>query len=505
MRRFPFSRSQWNICANYTVLTVLALCCIALNGCGSKAGGAAGPMGGPGGGPAPLTVVVTDEVQQRDIQLYIYVPGQTVPYKYVDITARVSGYLEKLYFQNGSIVKEGDKLALIEQDQYEIALKVAQAELDSAKAKEALAKANLERSKQLIDSRAMSPEEYNQRQAEFDMARAATARAEAAIEQAKLNLRYTIITAPIPGKTTKNLVDIGNFVSPGNRITATGASGEATPSDKLLSIAQMDPMYVDFQISDKQFADIKERMGYRQSFDEEMRKLNAENVPAAAAEEKKEEEKPEDVKKDAAAMLPSLNNNTAGDGDRRIDISLTTGVDVLSADYPVRGRVVYLADNRITYATGGITLRGEVRNPRLNVNGNEDYMIYPGQICRVRIPYEKVRDAVLVSESAILTDLDTKYVLVIVKEMYTPKDQFGKPKIDPKTDEPVPATEQYVIHRRTIKTGPLLDTQERIVKEGLEKGETYIVKGVQRARIGTPVNPVKLADFEEQRVKIDSK
>lgn len=469
---------------------------VLFGGCSRQGGpsmGAGGMMGG-----APKTEVIVDEVQQSDVQLYIYVPGQTAPYKYVDITARVSGYLENLYFQSGSIVKKGDKLALIEQEQYQIALEAAEAMLANAHAREALAKANVDRAKQLVESRALSPEEYQQRQAEYDMSRATVKTAKTSIRQAALDLEYTEIIAPIPGKTTKNLVDVGNFVSPTNVISANSAMGDTTPSAKLLSIAQMDPMYIDFKISDKQFADMKERMGFRDSYDQLMNEQDQalSSEPDAAADQNPNPAS--NSNESYNEILPSLENGKSKGNNPRIDVSLTTGMDVISQDFPLSGHIVAMIDNKINYETGQVTVRGEVRNPLLKIGDHEDYLLYPGQICRVRIPYENVKDAVLVHEESILTDLDTKYVLVIKKEMVSPKDPFGRPILGP-DQKPLPATEEYVVHRQDIQIGRLLDTQMRIVLEGLEKGQSYIVKGVQRARIGAVVQPTSLADFEKRR------
>jgi multidrug efflux system membrane fusion protein len=128
----------------------------------------------------------------------------------------------------------------------------------------------------------------------------------------------------------------------------------------------------------------------------------------------------------------------------------------------------------------------------------EDYRIYPGQVCRVRIPKETVKDAVLIREGAILTDLDTKYVLVVTRRMYHPKDATGKPKLDENKKE-IPPYETDVVERRDIKMGGLLDTQMRIVLSGLKPGETYIVHGVQRVRIGSEVQPTTLEEYESRR------
>lgn len=439
---------------------------------------------GPGGMGIPKSEVVVDSVMQDDVQLYIYVEGKTVQYKAVDVRVRVAGFLEELFFRSGAIVKEGDRLALIEQDQYEIALDAAKAELANSEAREALAKSNLERAKQLVEERAMSPEEYQERQATYDMAKATVALGKANVRKAELDLQYTVMRAPIPGKTTNNLVDVGNYINP--------SGGDAV----LLKINQLDPIYVDFTLSDRQFADLKERMSFLDVYERSI--LDDPNQEPTLKNDRAVDTEGDQTEK-FQQTLPALNGNYDHTEKQVIDVSMTTSQDIFSIDYPLRGEIVALIDNKFTWETASITLRGQLKNPLLHIKGgNEDFMIYPGQVCRVRIPHEKVRDAVLVHEEAILTDLDTKYVLVLKEEDYVPRDRMGQPMKGPDGNE-IPATKEFVVHRRDIRIGRLLDTQQRIVLSGLEKGETYIVKGVQRARIGAPVTPITLNEYNKRR------
>ncbi|MDR0329006.1 MAG: efflux RND transporter periplasmic adaptor subunit [Planctomycetaceae bacterium] len=446
----------------YLFSCLLCLSLALLGGC-KKAGGAMGPGGMMGGlgGPTKPPVVVIDTVKQNDVPIYRYPSGRTVASKEVDIRTRVSGFLEQLFFEPGAIVKEGDRLALVEQATYQIALESAKAELANSVAQSSLAKSTLDREKLLLDRGSGTLEQVQTQQANYDVALAAIDRANASIHNAELNLQYTDLRSPISGKTTKNLVDIGNFVSP------TGAQSV------LLSITQLDPMFVEFQLSDREFIDLKERAGLKDAFHQ-------------------------------AATAPA--ENPDGDGAERpvalvgmpIDVSLMTGVDVFKFDFNIQGKIVAVVDNQIGYGTAQITLRAEIQNPLVKTNGTEDYLIYPGQVCRVRLLYETVQDAVLVREGAILTDLDTKYVLVVSKRMYQPKDALGKPKLDENGKE-IPPYEADIVERRDIVLGRLLDSQMRIVTKGLAPGESYIVHGLQRVRVGMECETTPFDEYEKSR------
>ena len=417
-------------------------------------------------GPAPpKTEVIVTNVAQDDVRIYIYTDGLTVPSNSVEIRTRVSGYLEELFFEPGAIVKKGDQLAQIEKASYDIALLAAKAELANSEARAALAVANLEREKVLLEKGAGTQADYQTQLANYEMALAAIELANASIRNAQLNLDYTTLHSPITGKTTKYLVDPGNFVSP------TGVQAV------LLSITQLDPMFVEFKLSDRQFSDLKDRLGFREVF------YKAVSTP--------EEEQGENPSARPLAL-------TGMD----VDVSLMTGVNVFNFDFNIPGKVVALVDDRISFA-GQITLRAEVRNPLLNTDASDDYMLYAGQVCRVRVPYEVVKNAVLVREEAILTDLDTKYVLVVARGMYQPRGTDGKPLLDDDGNE-VPPYETDIVERRDIEIGRLLDTQMRIVedhplKPGVKPGETYIVQGLQRVRIGMEVKPTTLQDYEIRR------
>ena len=437
---------------------LLCLFCLSLpllSGCAKQAG-----AGSPARGAPPAEVIV-DTVKVEDRQIYIYADALTVPSIAVDIRARVPGFLEKLFFKPGAIVRKGAPLAQIERASYEIALMAAKAELANTEAQAELAKANLEREERLLEQRAGTVEAVQTAKANYDMALARIEIAKANIQRAELDLEYTDLRAPITGKATKNLVDVGNYVNP------TGL--HAT----ILSITQLDPMYVEFKLNDRQFIDLRDRLGFREAYQE------ATNVP-------------ETERTDESSGLPLALIGMP------VDVSLMTGVNVFNFDFDIPGKVVALVDDRINFNTAQTTLRAEVRNPLLRTDGAEDYMLYAGKVCRVRLPYETVENAILIREEAIMTDLDTKFVLVVAKGMYQDRGRDGKPAVDENGVE-IPPRETNIVYRRDITLGRLLDDQMRIVLRGLESGESYIVYGVQRVRIGSEVTPTPLEEYKARR------
>jgi len=320
-----------------------------ISGC-SSAGGGGRPE------PPPAEVIV-DQAVTQDVQLYIRTQGETRASQFVTIPARVSGFLQEIKFQPGNLVQEGQPLFQIEPDDYQAALEALEAELKINQAKEQLARANFERAEDLIKNRTISPQDFQTQAASLQEALGNIDRTKAAITRAKLNLGYTLITSPVTGKTGPNKIDLGNLVGPGNT---------------LITVARMDPIYVEFDISDADFNKIQQ---------------NAKKVTQA----------------DNQSISPE------GQGfSGKFSIAIMRGPDA-SADegFDYEGTLL-LTDNTLDASTGTILLRGEVPNP--------DYRIFPEQICRVRIPTELIPNAVLVREEALNSDLNTKFLLVVDKD-----------------------------------------------------------------------------------------
>jgi RND family efflux transporter MFP subunit len=157
----------------------------------------------------------------------------------VEVRARVSGYIEKVDFRDGSIVGRGDLLFTIDQRPFQLAVDSAQADVIRTKAQVVLDTADYERAQQLVKTAATPVRELDQRKANLDIARAQELAAEAALHTAQLNLEWSEVRAPISGRVSDRRVDPGNLV-------AGGQSGATL----LTTIVRLDPIYFVFDASE---------------------------------------------------------------------------------------------------------------------------------------------------------------------------------------------------------------------------------------------------------------
>ncbi len=298
--------------------------------------------------PPPKVTVAPPKVQ--DVTVYLYMTGRTAAIYKVDIVARVKGYLEKVNFKDGDIVKKGQLLFTIDPREYINALHMAEAELLNAKSSLSFAKNDLERREKAYAKKAVSELDYLRSKAEYEKAKAQVAAAEAKVEEAKLNLSYTKIISPITGKTSRHLVDVGNLV---------GASGPTV----LTTVVSLDPIYAYFNINERDVA------RYLRRRSEEWKR---ENSPKGKVHPK--------------MVVP-------------VELALAT-----EEGYPHKGKLDYV-DNRVDPNTG--TLQARAAFP------NDDLMIIPGFFSRIRIPDRVEKNALLVPERCISLDQVGKYLYVV--------------------------------------------------------------------------------------------
>ena len=189
--------------------------------------------------------VLVQQVQQQDISPKKSYIGHVQAINAVDLRPQVTGYVEKVLFQEGSLVKEGDILFVIEQKRYLATLELREAELESAKASLVRAERDYKRQKSLSSQNYASKATLDTSESNYLQAKAAVKQAEANLELAKIDMGYTEIKAPITGYIGKALVTEGNYV---NSSTQT-----------LARIVQTDPIRVAFSVSDKDFLNMREQ------------------------------------------------------------------------------------------------------------------------------------------------------------------------------------------------------------------------------------------------------
>ena len=133
----------------------------------------------------------------------------------VEVRARVSGFLESVNFVDGQMVKKGDVLFTIDDRSYRIALDQANADYGQAKASLKTAQDNYDRVESLRESGAMSIEEYDRRKQALAFAKSSIQLSQARVDDAKLNLEFTRVTAPISGLVSRDKVNEGNLIDGG--------------------------------------------------------------------------------------------------------------------------------------------------------------------------------------------------------------------------------------------------------------------------------------------------
>jgi len=216
-------------------ITALAAAAL-LSGCGK--GGQAANGGGPGGmPPMPVTVM---EAKPQQVPVTIEAVAQTEGSKDVQVRARVSGILTKQLYKEGDKVKKGTTLFKIDRAPFEIALAQARAALEQANASLEKAQREAKRLKPLAEEKAVSQKELDDANTTLMTAKAAKLAAQAQERDAKLNLSYTNVTAPITGVTDRAEFSEGTLVTPG------------AASSLLTTMHIIDPIWVRFAFSEEE-------------------------------------------------------------------------------------------------------------------------------------------------------------------------------------------------------------------------------------------------------------
>jgi membrane fusion protein, multidrug efflux system len=374
--------SQFSALAIFTALTAGAA--LTLSACAPSVGH---PAVNAAKSPpaAPVTVA---EVIHRPLRDWSEFTGRLEAVQSVEIRPRVSGYIDRIGFEEGVRVKKGQILFRIDPRPFRAEAERQLAARTRALSELDLAKANHARAQRLIGENAISREEFERLSSADAVAASDLAAANAALSAAKLNLEFTEVRAPIDGRVSRALITQGNLVS----------------SDSLLTtIVSDDPVYASFDADEQTF------LRYSRN----------------------------------AA------NRTAGEDP--VYMGLTD-----EKDFPHRGRLNFV-DNQVDRKTGTIRTRAVFANP--------DGIYTPGLFVRIRLVGRDTRDAVLIDDRAVGTDLGKKFVFVLKGD----------------------STVEY----RGVELGADVDGL-RVVDSGLGVGEVIVVNGLQRVRPGALVSATKV-------------
>jgi membrane fusion protein (multidrug efflux system) len=199
----------------------------------------------PGGAAPPPPEVEVITLAPRSVSLDLQYSGRATGSREVEVRARVDGILLTRSYQEGTMVKAGDKLFEIDPQPYRVALERANAQLQQAQAQLRTAQRDWERAEAVFAKGAISEADHDSIRSAYELAEAGVALARAEREGAEINLGYTTVTAPISGITSREAVSEGSLVGP-------------TQSMSLLTrIVQTDPLYVVFAIPESEYTSLR--------------------------------------------------------------------------------------------------------------------------------------------------------------------------------------------------------------------------------------------------------
>jgi RND family efflux transporter MFP subunit len=261
------------------------------------------------------------------------------------IRARITGTILERNFEEGQKVEANQVLFRIDPRPYETALASAKAQLSQAEAAVKVSARNLERGRELSPQGYISKSELDKLVSESDTARAQLAAAQAAVQKAEIDLGFTQVRAPFAGTAGRSELSIGDLVDP-----------NAGP---LVTLVQMDPMLVDFDVNEQ-------------------------------------------------ALATTLKDNQVRQAQGEPPVRYTPSLKLADGDfYNQPGRIDY-ANNRVNTSTGTVTVTAIFPNP--------DGLLFPGQFVRVNLQRGEEQEELMVPQVSVLEDMQGRYVFAITDD-----------------------------------------------------------------------------------------
>ncbi len=193
-----------------------------------------------------LPTVIVEPATKGDVEIYGEYVGRIRAQQFVEVRARVEGYLESMLFAEGTYVTKNQVLFVINQDQYRAKADKASAQLKKDEAQALKAKRDLDRIRPLYVQNAASQLDLDNAQAAYETAEASVAMSQADLDQAELELGYTIVRSPLSGHISERNVDLGTLVGPGAK-------------SLLATVVKSDTVLVDFSMTALDYLKSKER------------------------------------------------------------------------------------------------------------------------------------------------------------------------------------------------------------------------------------------------------
>jgi multidrug efflux system membrane fusion protein len=203
-------------------------------------GSLAGPASAQSAMPAfPVTVAPP---LAKHIKTWDEFPGRFEAVARVELRPRVSGYVDKVHFTEGALVKQGDLLFTLDKRPFQIAVDAAKAEVARTQAQVTFAKADLQRASPLVETKVLSEQVFEQRKSSLGVAEAQVLAAQAQLHSAELNLEWAEVRAPISGRVSDKKIDVGNLVI-GGQVNST----------LMATIVTVDPIHFVFDTSEADY------------------------------------------------------------------------------------------------------------------------------------------------------------------------------------------------------------------------------------------------------------
>lgn len=381
--------------------------------------------------PPPPTVTVSQPVS-FPVQIYYEYNGNLDAVEMVQVTARVKGFLNEILFKEGDEVKQNDLLFKIDPREYVAATKRADADRRKAVTELKRAKTEEERVKKLRGTGAVSDEDYEQRVATRETAEATLLQTEAALDASQLQLGYTEIHAPIQGQISRTLVTRGNLVG-------------QNENTMLTSIVSMDPLFVYFDVPERDLVEYQRTMRSGHQGD-----LLSRTLP--------------------------------------LEVGVAT-----ESGYPHAG-VIDFRENRVDMGTGTVRIRGRIPNPR--VQPGNVRLLYPGLFAKVRVPSGPPTQLLCIPEDALMTGQEGRYVYVLDdKKVVTKRSVTVGPSVWKAPLLPDPRQRGWVL-TSLDGDGKAAAEQKSVpvpsvvaIESGLKPSDQVVINGLTKARPGSPVTP----------------